>query len=311
MKKAKIRFGRTKNLLNVRMINSYFTPFIFLLHQPYYEMTSTVIKIAVGSTNRVKIDAARFAFEKAMNVIYSSSSTAITSTPSSSSSLLSPVTVETITNVTTTTVTTETGTLTNDPLSTSLPPRIETFGFSTQSGVSDQPMSNVETRTGAVNRAINAAVAYYTVHQCYPDFAVGLEGGCEEDTWNLPVFDPKRTMPSTPTIPSSSLPSTTINDLICYAWMVVYSPKTGQWGYARTGTFSLPPPVAALVRQGIELGTADDMVFKRTNSKQEDGAVGLLSRGLINRTGYYDHAMILALIPFIRNEYYSSSSPKE
>ncbi len=51
--------------------------------------------------------------------------------------------------------------------------------------------------------------------------------------------------------------------------------------------------------QGIELGVADDQVFGRVDSKREGGSVGLLSGGLIDRTAYYEHAMILALVPFM------------
>jgi non-canonical (house-cleaning) NTP pyrophosphatase len=62
--------------------------------------------------------------------------------------------------------------------------------------------------------------------------------------------------------------------------------------------FYLPDEVAALVRGGMELGHADDVVFGRSNSKQEDGSVGLLTGGVINRETYYAHAVVLALIPF-------------
>jgi len=56
-----------------------------------------------------------------------------------------------------------------------------------------------------------------------------------------------------------------------------------------------------LIRQGKELGEADDIVFGRSNSKQENGAVGLLTDNAIDRAQLYEHAMILALIPF-KNE---------
>jgi non-canonical (house-cleaning) NTP pyrophosphatase len=60
----------------------------------------------------------------------------------------------------------------------------------------------------------------------------------------------------------------------------------------------LPLEVANLVRSGVELGIADDQVFGRSNSKQSNGAVGLLTADLINRQQYYEHAVVLALIPF-------------
>jgi len=50
------------------------------------------------------------------------------------------------------------------------------------------------------------------------------------------------------------------------------------------------------------LGHADDMVFKRENSKQKDGTVGNLTNGIIDRAEYYKPAIILALIPFINKD---------
>ncbi len=46
------------------------------------------------------------------------------------------------------------------------------------------------------------------------------------------------------------------------------------------------------------------MVFGRTNSKQGNGAVGLLTGDVIDRAAYYVHAVILALIPFRNPELY-------
>ncbi len=50
--------------------------------------------------------------------------------------------------------------------------------------------------------------------------------------------------------------------------------------------------------QGLNLGDADDQVFRRTNSKQGSGAVGLLTDDVVTRTTLYEQAVILALIPF-------------
>ena len=47
---------------------------------------------------------------------------------------------------------------------------------------------------------------------------------------------------------------------------------------------------------------ADDIVFKRNNSKEKNGAVGILTNNLIDRTKYYEEAVVLSLIPFIKNE---------
>jgi non-canonical (house-cleaning) NTP pyrophosphatase len=47
----------------------------------------------------------------------------------------------------------------------------------------------------------------------------------------------------------------------------------------------------------MELGHADDIVFGRNNSKQQTGAVGILTREVITRAEYYSHGGVLALIP--------------
>jgi len=140
-------------------------------------------------------------------------------------------------------------------------------GVDVPSNVSDQPMTDDETFQGAFNRATNARLAR-------PDaaFWVGIEGGISDEDGMMEAF----------------------------AWMVIISKE--QTARARTATFPLPPEVARLVRQGVELGVADDQVFGRSNSKQKDGAVGLLTHGVIDRREYYAHAMTLALIPFVNKK---------
>merc|ERR1712039_88395 len=115
-----------------------------------------------------------------------------------------------------------------------------------------------------------------------PDFSVGMEGGVADDT-TLTTFG----------VGSDSLES--------FAWMAVRS-ASGAWGFARTASFSLPPKVVELVRGGMELGDADDQVFSKSGSKMQEGAVGILTHGCIDRSGYYEHPMVLALIPFCNVE---------
>jgi inosine/xanthosine triphosphatase len=134
---------------------------------------------------------------------------------------------------------------------------------SVPSGVSHQPLTDRETLQGAMQRTENAARL-----QPAADFWVGIEGGVEEQDGELGAF----------------------------AWVVVRSPD--RVGKSRTGTFYLPPAVAAHVRAGKELGEADDLVFQRSNSKQENGAIGLLTGDVVDRAALYEQAVILALAPF-------------
>ena len=131
------------------------------------------------------------------------------------------------------------------------------------SEVGHQPMSDEETLRGALNRSAHAQAAHPQA-----DYWIGIEGGVQ------PIE----------------------NELAAFAWIVVRS--RDMIGKGRTGTFFLPPAVAALIRQGSELGEADDIVFSRSNSKQDNGAVGLLTDNVIDRAQLYEQALILALIPF-------------
>ena len=45
-------------------------------------------------------------------------------------------------------------------------------------------------------------------------------------------------------------------------------------GNAKTVSFVLPPKVTQLVKQGMELGHADDQVFKRKTQNQRVGRLG-------------------------------------
>ena len=53
-----------------------------------------------------------------------------------------------------------------------------------------------------------------------------------------------------------------------------------------------------IVGQGLELGDADDRVFQQKQSKQKQGAIGLLTGNVIDRARLYEHAIVLALVPF-------------
>lgn len=162
-------------------------------------------------------------------------------------------------------------------------------GVDVPSGVSHQPMTDAETLTGARTRAGNARTAHPEA-----DFWVGIEGGVEERMKDAPM----RTV-ATPPSEGGRMKD---EGMHAFAWVVILSRDLT--GEARTGTFQLPPEITRLVREGVELGHADDIVFQRSNSKQKDGAIGILTDGLIDRTAYYVHAVMLALVPFKKRELY-------
>lgn len=149
-------------------------------------------------------------------------------------------------------------------------PNAEVHAIATNSGVSSQPLSEKETRQGALNRALSAL-------ESSPDTTIGfgLEGGCFEGEDGIWAF----------------------------AWITAAN-KAGKIGHGQTGRFLLPPGVAKLIREGKELGEADDIFFDRTNSKREEGAVGLLTDKRITRAQFYKPAVMFALLPFLKPEFY-------
>jgi inosine/xanthosine triphosphatase len=142
----------------------------------------------------------------------------------------------------------------------------ETFAvrsLSVPSEVSVQPMSDAETLQGATNRARHA-------RQAIPDadYWVGIEGGVE-------ILE---------------------KEMAAFAWIVVLDAHT--FGKGRSGAFFLPPGIVELVRAGTELGEADDILFGRSNSKQLNGAIGILTGDAVDRAKLYEMAVVFALIPF-------------
>lgn len=145
----------------------------------------------------------------------------------------------------------------------------EFLNASVPSNVEDQPMDNEATFTGALNRANNAKSIFKDV-----DFWVGVEGGIERAG----------------------------DEMAAFAWVVIVSENAT--GKSRTGSFFLPQKVTELIDAGKELGEADDIVFGHSNSKQNEGAVGILTQNCITRTTLYEEAVVLALIPFKNPEIY-------
>jgi inosine/xanthosine triphosphatase len=138
------------------------------------------------------------------------------------------------------------------------------------SGVSAQPMSDAETLLGATNRAKAA-------RELVPDadYWLGIEGGLQPVPGEADTF-------------------------LSYCWVVVLGRQ--QAGRARSSSYELPKAICDLIRQGMELGDADDLIFGVSGSKHDSGGVGLLTDGRVTRSQFYAEAVKLALIPFVNPE---------
>ncbi len=141
-------------------------------------------------------------------------------------------------------------------------------GVSVPSGVADQPMSNEETRRGALNRVANAKSE---IHD--GDFYVGLEAGIEGS--------------------------------VTFAWMIIESDT--HRGESRSASLMLPPKVLAQLEHANELGDVMDSVFGTENIKQKGGAISLLTQNLLTRSSVYHQALILALIPFTNAKHFPAN----
>lgn len=145
-----------------------------------------------------------------------------------------------------------------------------TFGTQTvPSGVRPQPWGDEETRQGAFNRA--KAVLKATPAQV----GVGLEGGVVETSLGL----------------------------MTTAWCVVMH-HNGDVGVGGGVNLLLPPTVAQQIYAGAELGDAMDTLTGEHNTKQKEGAIGILTDGLLDRQRAYQVILQLAVAPFRRPDYY-------
>lgn len=144
----------------------------------------------------------------------------------------------------------------------------ETFifrGVKVDSGVSHQPMSDLESIKGARNRARLA------LKKTKADFGVGLEGGVQKVGRNW--FD-------------------------C-GWIVVLD-RNGNEGIGSSIRMETPSKMVSLMaKNDFELGDVDDLMFNRKNSKQAEGHFGLMTGNKIIRAKAYEHAVISALVRFI------------
>jgi inosine/xanthosine triphosphatase len=143
-------------------------------------------------------------------------------------------------------------------------------GIEVPSGVAAQPMGEDETIRGATARAIAAQRALDA------DLGVGIEGGCIDNEHGMSTC--------------------------AYVVVVDRAHRTSIGGSLQ---MPLPPRVAALVRQGVELGHAIDRISGELDTKQGAGAVGFLTAGLVDRQRAYEPLVAYALSPMLAPDWWA------
>ncbi|RDV24870.1 non-canonical purine NTP phosphatase [Alteromonas aestuariivivens] len=146
-------------------------------------------------------------------------------------------------------------------------------GIDVPSGVAAQPMSEAETRSGAVNR-VKACIEQSAAGSASDTWYVALEGGVDE-------FEDG--------------PATFAYVAICHQ---------GQWSVGRSANLPLPEPFYRALKNGQELGDVMDEAFKTHNIKQKGGAIGLLTNHLATRQSVYELALTLAMAKFMHPDLY-------
>ena len=132
------------------------------------------------------------------------------------------------------------------------------------SGVPPQPFED-QTHQGSVNRA-KAALGDH-------EMAVGIEAGVFEMLDGL--YD------------------------IQHCTIIT---KDGRMTFGQGSGFRYPDDIAELVRKGLSVGEAVDQIFGDTEIGKKQGAIGLLSNGLMDRKTLTEQSVIAAMVPRMRGE---------
>lgn len=126
------------------------------------------------------------------------------------------------------------------------------------SNVAAQPMSDEETRQGAINRA----------HQCkqsaFDTIGIGLEGGAM-------YVD---------------------NQLCLCNWGALVTPD-GDVYTASGARIALPEAFERLLKDGVELGGLMDNYAKKRNIRHKEGAIGIFTNELVSRQEMFVHVVKL------------------
>ena len=154
----------------------------------------------------------------------------------------------------------------------------EVVPFDASAGAPPMPLSLDEMLEGARGRA-QLALESLTAGGRRADYGVGLEGG----------IDLRRTAPS--------------NRGFLMSWAYVTDGRRGAHGCG--GAVEVPSDLLeAVVDRGIELSEAMDALSGESGVRDRQGAWGILTRGLVDRTGSFETALLNAFAPFYNSETY-------
>lgn len=161
-------------------------------------------------------------------------------------------------------------------------PEVKVMGFEVESGVSSQPMSDEETKQGAIHRAQNALAAGMVSQE--------ISGGNSgPDSLAVPTFL------------GVGMEGGVVNQSNGEMWSTVWAAvvdQTGEVFLSAGARFQVPEKVAQLIREKVEMGHAVAEIIgekDRNRIKQNTGLIGIMTDGFIDRTEEYQSIIKLAL----------------
>ena len=151
-------------------------------------------------------------------------------------------------------------------------PDVMVKGYAVESGISDQPLSDDETRQGAQTRAQRALQAGLLEHSAGQaihgaPLGVGLEGGVFEDHHG---------------------------EMWSTVWVAVID-QEGKMFHANGARIKVPQIIADRVRRGEELGPIVHAITGRDDVRTGEGMFGIITKNFVNRTEEYSALAKMAL----------------
>jgi len=151
--------------------------------------------------------------------------------------------------------------------------QVNVTGIEVSSKVSAQPI-NEETFEGAKNRALELK-KLNEEQNLRADFFVGIEGGITK---------------------------------LYSKWFALgvgcVIDNQGRIGYGVSPYFELPESIVEQLFSGSELGQVMEKITGKDNIRQTEGAIGFLSKAVLDRKNLYIHSLIVALVPFLNKDLY-------
>lgn len=146
--------------------------------------------------------------------------------------------------------------------------------FEVDSGVSAQPMTDEETRTGALNRAraVRALAKKQAIIEDDEQYlCIGLEGG----VFHPSFIEDERELWST-------------------VWAVALDEK-GKTYFSNGARFPIPAFLSELILAGGEMGPSLGALLENPDLKKQEGMIGYITKNFTNRTKEYESIVKVAI----------------